>query len=156
MSLQPRERLVFIFAGVIVLLALIYLMAVEPFLKHRTLLTQRVKAQRQELLWMQQTSEQVKLLRASSPGHTRKSYNRSLLGVVDSSSRTNNIRKSIQRMEPEGSNGVKLWIEGADFDTLIRWLGSLNTNQDIYVARATISRGDALGLIDTRLSLQRP
>jgi len=156
MSLQPRERLVFSAAGVIAILALMYLLAVEPFIKHRTLLTQRVKAQRQELVWMQQTSEQVKRLLATSPEHTRTSYNRSLLGVVDSSSRTNKLRKSIQRMEPEGSNGVKLWIEDADFDTLIRWLGSLNTSQDVYVARATISRGDALGLIDTRLSLQRP
>jgi general secretion pathway protein M len=147
---------VFIGAGIIVMLALVYLLAVEPFFKQRTILTQRIKAQRQELVWMQQNSERVKRLQAASPDHTQTSYSRSLLGVVDSSSRTNNMRKSIQRMEPEGNNGVKLWIEDADFDTLIQWLGSLNTQQSVYVARATISRGDAPGLIDTRLSLQRP
>lgn len=155
-SLQPRERLILIVAAGIVILALIYLLGIEPFFKQRTILMQRIEAQRQELAWMQQTSEQVKHLRSISPEQRRTSYNRSLLGVVDTSSRSNNIRKPIQRMEPEGNNGVKLWIEDADFDKLIQWLGSLNTQQGVYVTRATISRGDAPGLIDTRLSLQRP
>ncbi|MEN8131500.1 MAG: type II secretion system protein M [Pseudomonadota bacterium] len=156
LSLQPRERLTLASAAVFIVLALMYLLAVEPFVKQRANMTQRIQAKQQELIWMQQASQQVKQLRAPSPGTKRVSGNRSLLSVVDSSARRQNIRKPIQRIEPEGNNGVRLWIQNANFDILVRWLGSLNTEYGVEVVRATISRTDKPGRVDSRLSLQRP
>ncbi len=156
LTLQPRERLTLTSAAVFIVLALMYLLAVEPFLKQRANMAQRVQAKQQELVWMQQTSQQVKQLRRASPRTRGVTGNRSLLSVVDSSARRQNIRKPIQRIEPEGNNGVRLWIQNANFDILVRWLGSLNTEHGVDVVRATISRTDTPGRVDSRLSLQRP
>lgn len=156
LTLQSRERLTLTSAAVFIVLALIYLLAVEPFLKQRANMAQRIQTKQQELIWMQQASQQVKQLRAFSPNSGRANGKRSLLSVVDSSARRQNIRKPIQRIEPEGSNGVRLWIQNANFDILVRWLGSLNTVHGVDVVRATISRTDTLGHVDSRLSLQRP
>ncbi|MCP4407041.1 MAG: type II secretion system protein M [Gammaproteobacteria bacterium] len=156
LTLQPRERMTLTAAAVFIALALLYLLAVEPFLKHRANMAQRIQAKQQELIWMQQASQQVKQLRTDSSRTRRVINNRSLLSVVDSSARRQNIRKPIQRIEPEGNNGVRLWIQDANFDILVRWLGSLNTEHSVDVVRATISRTDTPGRVDSRLSLQRP
>lgn len=156
LALQTRERMILIIAGAIVLIALIYLLIVEPVLKNHADLSNQVKAQQNTLAWMQQTSQRVKQLQKvsqSEPGSV--SHQGSLLALMESSSQQSNMRKPIQRMEPEGKNGVKLWLEDADFDNLIRWVGELSYNQGVVVTRATISRGESPGEIDSRLSLQR-
>ncbi len=155
MSLRPREQLILIVGSGAMVVTLIYLLAVEPFLKQRATLANRIKAEQQQLVWMQQAGQQVKQLRATSSSTRRTGNKQSLLSVIDSSARRNKIRKPIQRMEPEGNNGVKLWIEEADFDKLIGWLGKLDDKYGVHVSRATISRADSPGLVDTRLSLQR-
>lgn len=156
MSLRPREQLTLIVGATAVFLTIVYLLAIEPFIKQRDTLTTRIKAEYQQLVWMQQASQHVKQLRdLSASSRTGESTRRSLLSIIDSSARRNKIRKPIQRMEPEGSNGVKLWIENADFDGLIVWLGHLDEKHGISVTRATISQGKTSGLVDTRLSLQR-
>lgn len=156
MSLRPREQLTLIVGATATVIAIIYLLAIEPFLKQRETLDTRIKAEYQQLVWMQQASQQVKYLRnLTSNSGSSVSARRSLISVIDSSARRNNIRKPIQRMEPEGSNGVKLWMDNADFDRLIAWLGQLDDEYGVNVTRATISQGKTAGLVDTRLSLQR-
>ncbi len=156
MSLQSRERMVLIAAAVIIIAALIYLLIVEPVTESSTALTNRINAHQQTLIWMQQASQQVKQLRSVSgkPTQSRKDQ-RSLLAIIDSSARRRQLRKPIQRMDPEGKDGVKLWIENADFDKLVVWLGTLQSTQGVLVTRATISRGESPGRVNSRLSLQR-
>lgn len=154
-SLQTRERMILILAAAIIVIALIYLAIIEPILEKRTNLTNQVKAQHKTLVWMQQSSQQVKQLRADFSQTNSVRQPSSLLALVESSAMQNKIRKPIQRMEPEGKNGVKLWLENANFDGLIRWVGNLARDQGVVVTRATISRGDSPGQVDIRLSLQR-
>ena len=78
------------------------------------------------------------------------------MSIVDSSAKRSKIRKPIQRIEPEGKNGVKLWIENVDFDTLVRWLGDIERRHGVLVKRATITRHEqTAGRVNSRLSLER-
>ena len=156
LSRQPRERLILILGGVLFVAALLYLLVWEPLARERTNLANRVKAQGKTLVWMQQASEQVKRLRSQSPNVNKKVNQGSLMSIVDSSAKRSKIRKPIQRIEPEGKNGVKLWIENVDFDTLIRWLDEIERRYGVLVSRATITRKEATpGRVDSRLSLER-
>ena len=155
MSLRPREQLILIVGSGALLIALIFLMVIEPFLEQSAMLSKRIEAKHQDLTWMQQAKKEIEILGGTSNGGKPGRSKQSLLSVIDNSARRNRIRKPIQRMEPEGSNGVKLWIENAEFDSLIVWLGQLNEKHGVNVTRATISRRDSPGLVDTRLSLQR-
>jgi general secretion pathway protein M len=157
MSLQTRERVILTVAVIILVLILIYLLIIEPYLESRAMLANNIQGNQQTLVWMQQASQQVNQLRASTSPRVRAGKNRrSLLAVVDISAKRSKIRTNIQRMEPQGENGIKLTIDDVDFDKLIRWIGSIQLSQGINVTRATVSRRDKLGLIDARLSLQRP
>ena len=62
----------------------------------------------------------------------------------------------IQRIEPEGKDGVKLWIENVNFDSLVRWLGEMERRHGVLVKRATITRHEqTTGHVNSRLSLER-
>ncbi len=157
MSLQTRERMIFMVSAIMLVLILIYLLIIEPYIESRTMLANNIQANQQTLVWMQQASQQVKQLRASASPRVRAGKDkRSLLAVVDISAKRSKIRTNIQRMEPQGKDGIKLTIDDVDFDKLIRWVGSIQLSQGVNVTRGTVSRSDTLGLIDSRLSLQRP
>jgi general secretion pathway protein M len=157
MSLQTRERMILTVSAIILSLILIYLLIIEPYLESRAMLANNIQANQQTLVWMQQASQQVKQLRASASPRVRAGTDkRSLLAVVDISAKRSKIHTNIQRMEPEGRDGVKLTIDDVDFDKLIHWIGSIQLSQGVNVTRATVSRSDTPGLIDSRLSLQRP
>lgn len=155
LSLRPREQLIVIVGSGAIVIALIFLIVIEPFLEESASLSKRIEAKHQDLTWMQQASKEIETIIGTAKGRRPGGNRQSLLSVIDNSARRNRIRKPIQRMEPEGSNGVKVWIENAEFDKLIVWLGQLDEKHGVNVTRATISRKNSPGLVDTRLSLQR-
>ena len=71
LSRQPRERLILILGGLLVVAALLYLLVWEPLARERTNLANRVKAQGKTLVWMRHASEEVKQLRNQSPIRTK-------------------------------------------------------------------------------------
>ncbi len=154
-ALANRERLLVVVAGVTVLIALLYLLVWEPFAKGRSDLASRVQAHQKDLAWMEQAAAELARLRAATRTHTVQGRQRSLLAIIDSSAKQAGLRKVIQRMEPVGQDGVKLWLENADFDRLIGWLGALRRRFGIRVSRASFDRQDTPGRVDARLSLQR-
>jgi general secretion pathway protein M len=154
-TLANRERLLVVLAGGAVLVALLYLLVWEPFAQERSALASRVEAHRQDLAWMEQAASELQRLRATTRATTVGDRQRSMLAVIDSSAKQTGLRKVIQRMEPVGQDGVKLWLENADFDLLIRWLGDLKQRFGIRVTRASFDRSDTPGRVDSRLSLQR-
>ncbi len=154
-SLQYRDRMLLLATTALVLAAVFYLFAYEPIIKKHNTLTQRIDTQRQLAAWMQDTSVKIKQLQGASEAAPVVSSNTSMLSIIESSSRQANLRSPIQRMEPEGTNGVKLWIEKAPFDSVIQWLGELNRQHQIEVSRASINKSDDPGLVTLQLSLIR-
>jgi general secretion pathway protein M len=155
-SLQPRERLTIAVCAVITVIALLYLLVWAPIQESRAQLAVNVEAQRETLAWMQQASAQVRQTRLHNPAAVAVNDTRSLLSIVDSSAKQASVRDPIQRMEPEGDDGVKLSMEDADFDATIQWLGALKRSYNVDVVSASITPSGAPGQVDTRLSLQRP
>lgn len=154
-SLQPRERLMVVGCGAFTVIALLYLFVWAPISEQRAQLAINVKVQQEELTWMRDASQQVRQTRTANPNAAAPDMNRSLLSIVDSTATQGDVRDPITRMEPEGDSGVRLSMENADFDAVMRWLGSLKRTHNVDVTRATITPDDAPGRVDARLSLQR-
>ena len=107
------------------------------------------------LAWMQQAAAQIKGLQRNSAGGARGLGGRSLLSVVDQSARNGGLGDSIKRIEPDGSKGVKMWLEGVAFDPMILWLGELTRTYQIETSLITIEpRGG--GRVNARLTLMEP
>jgi general secretion pathway protein M len=154
-GLEPRERLLVSGGAVVLVLLLLYVVIWEPIASGYRNLQEDVAEQKQTLAWMQQAATQIKTLQRSSTGDVRGLAGRSLLAVVDKSARSGGLGDSIKRIEPDGSKGVKVWLEGVAFDPMILWLGKLTRTYQIETSLITIEPQGG-GRVNARLTLLEP
>jgi general secretion pathway protein M len=154
-GLEPRERLLVSGGAVVLVLLLLYVVIWEPIASGYHNLQEDVAEQKQTLAWMQQAATQIKTLQRSSTGDVRGLGGRSLLAVVDKSARSGGLGDSIKRIEPDGSKGVKVWLEGVAFDPMILWLGKLTRTYQIETSLITIEPQGG-GRVNARLTLLEP
>jgi general secretion pathway protein M len=154
-GLERRERMLVIAGGAVLLLLLLYVLIWDPIASGYRELKTSVAEQKQTLAWMKQASAQVKSLQRSSGVNARGLGGRSLLAVVDQSARSDGLGSSIKRIEPDGSKGVKVWLEGAAFDPMILWLGKLTKTYQIETSIITIEPQGG-GRVNARLTLLEP
>lgn len=153
MSLQPRERYILMAGGGIVLLLLIYLLLVEPFVLGLRDLDKRVAVQQEELAWMRAAAAEVQRLRAGGAGHQRADSGQSLLSLIDSSAKAQGLGKALKQLSPMGEK-VRVRLELAPFDTLLRWFGSLESS-GVGVDTLTVERLEAEGMVNATVVLGR-
>jgi general secretion pathway protein M len=154
-GLERRERLLFSAGGGLLLLLLLYVMIWEPVADKYASLKANVETQQQTLAWMQQAAAQINALKRNAAGSAQGLGGRSLLAVVDQSARGGGLAGAIKRIEPDGSKGVKVWLEAAAFDPMIIWLGKLSKSYQIQPSIITLEPiGN--GRVNARLTLLEP
>ncbi|MGW8310064.1 MAG: type II secretion system protein GspM [Thiogranum sp.] len=154
-GLEPRERLLVGGGAVLLVLLLLYLLIWEPIAGKYTALQESVGSRKQDLAWMQQAAAQINALKRSDSRAGTGLGGRSLLAVVDQSVRVGGLGGAIKRIEPDGSKGVKVWLEGAAFDPMILWLGKLSKSYAIEPSIITLEPIGA-GRVNARLTLLEP
>lgn len=155
MGLEIRERKLVGGGGAVLILLMFYLIIWEPIAVAYDDLQKNVAVQQETLDWMKQASRQVKALSGSSQGGIKGLGGRSLLAVVDQSARSGGLGSAIKRVEPDGSKGVKIWLEGAAFDPMALWLGALSRTYQIDASVITIEPQGA-GRVNARMTLLGP
>ncbi|MGM0593470.1 MAG: type II secretion system protein GspM [Pseudomonadota bacterium] len=149
MSLQPRERLTLMTGAAIAALLLLYLLLIEPFMVELERLESSVAAQQEELAWMQAAAKEVAQLKRQNGGGASVAQRgeRSLLSLVDSSAREEGLAEPLKQLSPVGEK-VRVRLEGAAFDALLRWLDRLEQDFAVGVDSLTLERLDAPGLVN--------
>lgn len=61
---------------------------------------------------------------------------------------------SLQRFEPSGENGIRVWLENAPFSQVALWLEILNNEYGIAIDQAAMDRGNSPGQVSVRLTLE--
>lgn len=154
LGLEPRERKLVTAGAAVLVLLLLYVLVWEPVVGNYAALRENVAAQKQTLAWMQQSAAEVQSLRRASGG-SQGLGGRSLLAVVDQSARSDGLGSAIKRIEPDGTKGVKVWLEGVAFDPMILWLGKLAKTWQIETSIITIEPQGG-GRVNARLTLLEP
>jgi general secretion pathway protein M len=113
-----------------------------------------VAEQRDTAAWMQRSAQRLAELKRSGGTVTAGLGGRSLLAVTDSTARAGGLGTELKRVEPEGRDSVRVWLDGASFDVLLKWLATLNSTHGILVDNATLERTESAGRVDARLTLQ--
>lgn len=153
-SLAPRERTMVSVAAAVILLALVYVAAWSPLNSGVARLQQSVDEQRALKQWMQQAAAEANRLRAGAgPGGA--GDHRSLLAVVDQTSKQSQLAPAVKRIEPDGQELVRVSLEQASFDDLVLWLGALQRTSGVSVADVSIDRQADSGHVNARLTLKR-
>ncbi|MGB5261126.1 MAG: type II secretion system protein GspM [Gammaproteobacteria bacterium] len=155
-GLGSREQLLFVAGAVVLLLLLLYVLVWSPLGEGYDTMKTRVSAERDTAAWLAQNAQTLQQLKQRAPA-TRSLGGRSLLAMTDSTARANGLGPSLKRVEPEGSSNVRVWLENASFDLVVKWLGALGTTYGIETDSASMERvtGEA-GKINARLTLQAP
>jgi general secretion pathway protein M len=115
-----------------------------------------VAEQRETVQWMQQSAAQVKQLQRSATSGSGGLGGRSLLSATDVAARAAGLGPSLKKVEPDGSLGVRVWLDGARFDDMVGWLDVMGTRYGANVDTITIERAASPGLVNARLNLQIP
>jgi general secretion pathway protein M len=152
-QMQARERKVLGGGFIAVLVLGGYSLVWEPYTDSMARLEQDVAEQRALLEWMERSAREVQSLRGS--GKRIGSGGQSLLAIADGTARAQGLGSVLQRVEPEGANGVRVWLEQAPFDDVLRWLDRLAAERGVRVtAFATERRSEQPGRADIRIVLE--
>ena len=153
-NLDPRERMMVAAGGALLVLFLLYIMIWSPLHSGYDSIKETVEEQRATALWMQQSAQTLKGLKGRAGSAAQGLGGRSLLSVADSTARAGGLGPALKRVEPEGSDSVRVWLDGAPFDVLVKWLGTLSTIHGVNAETVTMERSDATGRVYARLTLQ--
>jgi general secretion pathway protein M len=149
-ALPQRQRWVLVGITAIVILIL-YLSLWMPIQGELARLRASVPQEKSQLAQMQVQAREINQLRAS--GRVPVSGG-NLLANLEQSATANGIRSRIVRMEPEGSNGARLSLDGIHFNALITWLTSLQNQGGVRIEKATFEAQAAAGIVNARLVLR--
>jgi general secretion pathway protein M len=153
-SLEPRERMMLAAGTALLVLFLLYILVWSPLHSGYDNLRNTVKEQRATALWMQESAQALTRLKRSSNSAAKGLGGKSLLSVADSTARAGGLGPALKRVEPEGSDSVRVWLDGAPFDVVMKWLGTLSTIHGVNAETVTMERSDATGRVSARLTLQ--
>ena len=153
-NLDPRERMMAAVGAILLVLFLLYILVWSPLHSGYDSLRNTVDAQRTTAQWMQESAQTLKSLKRSSGRAAQGLGGRSLLSVADSTARAGGLGPALKRVEPEGSDSVRVWLDGASFDVLVKWLGTLSTIHGVNAETVTMERSGTAGRVNARLTLQ--
>jgi general secretion pathway protein M len=149
-GLQPRERLLVACAAGLVVIAILYLLFFGPFAKALNTRQQNVERKQQDLVWMRGMSNTVRM---SASGRT--GGGESLVVLVNRTAQQAGITGALMNQAPQGDSGIRVRLEGVQFDALVAWLGMLHEQSGIEVDNASIERAERTGIVNASLTLQR-
>lgn len=145
-QLGDRDRTALRWLGWFGAAVLAYLIAVTPLLGRLETSARRLDAERSMLAWLQAHDQ------GGAAGTTAQSSDEPLATVVNTTAEKAGL--SIRRYEPSGEDGVKLWMEGAAFNSLIKWLFLLEGSHGIRASEFTIEREAEPGKVSVRMTLR--
>jgi general secretion pathway protein M len=153
-GLDPQERLLVYGAAAVLAVLVFYAVLVHPFYRSYDKLRDGVEERRATLQWMQESALKVKQLRGANPVAGKGMDGRSLLSVTDDAARGAGLGAALKRVEPDGSTGVRVWLENAAFDSVVGWLSVMSSRYGVEVDTASMERTEARGRVNARLNLQ--
>ncbi len=153
-DLQPRQRLVIALAAGILLLLLLWTQIWEPLVEARQAERARIAQQQATLAWLDAITPMARGLRGAGVRSTDLG-GRSLLGVVDETARAAGLAGQLSRIEPVGENQVRVWLEGAEFRTVMRWLDELTGTRPVLISQLAADRAAGSGRVNVRITLER-
>ena len=146
-GLTSRDQLTVKSISIAILLALIFVWVWQPsqVAKHKS--EQRLNS---ELSFHNKMKENAHRFGAASRV-VSSSKGGSILSVVNNTAKAKSI--TLKRFEPEGQHGLRVWLDRANFNSVIDWLEILETQKGISIEQISIDKVSP-GLINLRAVLK--
>lgn len=152
-GLNPRERRLVIGGGLFLSLFLLYQLTWAPFANGVASMQTKVSKAQQNLIWMQQAADEVRSLSGGAAGG-RPVHTGSLLGLIEKTARQRGLGSSIRKVQPEGQDGVRVWMDRVSFDAVMTWLDELQQKQGVMVASFSAEQTPQAGWVNIRMLVE--
>lgn len=152
-NLTVRERQMVLSAVAVIIVFILY-QSWSSFTSRVDELRERVNNQQSIKSWMQQASNEAKQLRGSGLIDSRPKGKQLLLSLIDRSARENKLESSLQKVQPEGQQGVRIWLEKAAFDSMVIWLDNLQHQHGLVITDISIDSQDVTGTVNARVLVE--
>jgi general secretion pathway protein M len=153
LQLAPRERILVAVCGVLVVLALIWSLGIQPLYQNTAKLEEQVAEKQGQLANYQELAAQI-IPGGNSQSSGQPNSNESIVVIIDRTTREWALASFLKRNQPEGNGNVRLRLEGAPFDKVVEWLGQLNSKYGMLTISANIDEAGE-GRVNCSLVLGR-
>jgi general secretion pathway protein M len=153
--LGSRDRRILIIGAVCLGVILPYWLVLQSLTEQAERMERSVSALYEDVAWMQAAAERVRGVEGGATGAPAAAGDGSPLSVIDRTAREGPLTGTVRRVQPEGADAVRVWLEDAPFDDLILWLGTLETRYGLRVTSLVVDRQPVEGRVNARLSLER-
>jgi general secretion pathway protein M len=152
-ALQPREQVLVGIAAVTLVAVLLYSAVWQPIAKQRRQLALDLESARAvaSQLVQAEAAQQSATPRAALVVGSEVS----LLTAVDQATKNGTLKKPPARLQPDGENAARIWLEDIEFDVLVRWMLELQTRYGVTIDVVDIEKRETAGLVNARLSVLR-
>lgn len=155
-ALSTRDRAVLLAGTLLVAGMLFWAYVWEPLGAARADWRTRAQAAERDLEWMRSAVRQANALKSQGsdqPSAARR-IGQSLLALVDGSAREHQLGERVKRIEPEGEQRVRVFIELADFDQVAGWMENLESEFGVQCVELWVERTDPDTLVNLRATFE--
>ena len=153
-QLAARERILVVTAGVLVVIAIVLLGAVQPLTREAGRHAEQIADQEELLQELDELAARLGPQRGASRAPAA-ADGQSLVLVVDRTTRSRGLGGFLKRNQPDGDDAIRLRFESAPFDVLVEWLVELETAYGLTASSANIDAASATGRVNCNLVLTR-
>lgn len=154
-SLNPRERNLVFYGSIISIVLIIGLFIVQPLIEKNQALNKVIASQKASLKNMHKQSLQVKQLQQQGTSKTNTSSNQSPQQKIETALQTMRLKTALERMQSQGSNGVRIILKDANADRTMRLLSDLENKHGLLIDSLTVNTNNKeAGLIDARITIK--
>ena len=146
----PRDRLIVIAVGVLVVAGLLYAFAWYPLQTRLESTRQAIASKTETLEFLQRGA--ARLAQAGAGGAQRRQSDKAPYLLIDEIIRKAGIAQP-QRVEPSGANGARVQFSEVAFDRLVMVLAELEL-YGLEVSNMTLSRKEE-GTVSARFTMER-
>lgn len=152
-GLDQRERRLVITGAALFVILILYVAIWEPLTNSVENLRTTSRDQQATLGWMKQAAAEIQQLRGKK-GRSQATSGQSLLTLVDRTAKSSGLGTAMKRVQPDGEKKVRVWMEGASFDDVIRWLVQLESRHGVGIESTVFELKENAGRVDAQLVLE--
>lgn len=152
-ALQPREQTLVGIAAAMLIAALLYSAIWQPLARARKQLTEELASARDVATQLAQAEAEVRSAAPQSAPVVGSDV--SLLTAVDQATKNGTLKKPPARLQPDGEDAARIWLEDVEFEVLLRWMFELQSRYGVTLDVVDIEKRETPGLVNARLSVLR-
>jgi len=147
--IAPRDRIMLNCLIAFLVIVVGYFLVMRPAFNAVDEAQLALKGKQELLQWMKSNEHRVKSIAGSGSKAKGRRPGQSLLALINQTS--GRFQVPLKRYEPEGTDKLRVWVEDIPFNSLVRWLNSLESSNAVSVINISIDSQKESGIINAKV-----